>query len=137
VSILKHAWDLGQEIEGRMRGKIKAVVILAFVGFAQTGVTEEGPRVFYAYMQWERLEPTVRAAYIAGAMDSLSVFATGDSAIKTALHYNKCLKKSEMTSMQLAEHVLGYVRARPKFQNDPVQRGLVNYLIELCGAPPA
>src|SRR6516164_6554976 len=37
---------------------------------------------------------------------------------------------------QLAKNVRTFVAARPDLQRKPVQVGLINYLIELCGAPP-
>jgi len=37
---------------------------------------------------------------------------------------------------QLAKNVRTFVAARPDLQKKPVQVGLINYLIELCGAPP-
>jgi hypothetical protein len=37
---------------------------------------------------------------------------------------------------QLAENIINYVKDKPKLQGESVQGPLINYLIELCGAPP-
>jgi hypothetical protein len=44
--------------------------------------------------------------------------------------------RSQLTTEQLAKNVRTFVAAHPDLQKKPVQAGLINYLVELCGAPP-
>ena len=92
-------------------------------------------QVYYSYPQWDRLSEAEQAIYIAGADDSLVSIASPSSAA-AARHYSRCLATNRLTSEQLARNVRAFVASRPDLQKGPVQGGLVNYLVELCGAPP-
>ena len=89
---------------------------------------------FYTYLQWDRLPPNSRGAYIAGAFDVLTI--PFDAVSTFPEHYGNCIGKTEMTNMQLAENVRSFASARPEYQRNTVLNALVNYLIELCGRAP-
>lgn len=91
--------------------------------------------VYYTYSEWERLSGEYRMIYIAGAMDTLMIFAVGDEAAKVAIHYHNCLKNARMSNRQLADNVQKHARARPELRGGAVQEALVSYVNELCGLP--
>ena len=77
-----------------------------------------------------------RAAYIAGAVDSIITVVDGDDDAKTSLHYSECLLGSKLTSAQVAENILRFAESRPDLHAGPVQVALLQYLIAVCGARP-
>lgn len=93
--------------------------------------------MFYTYAQWDRLSPSDRAYYVAGAFDSLVSFSISPSEAKVGLHYHSCVAKAQLNNNQLAENVRAFAASRPRLHGAAVQGALVQYLIELCGAPPA
>ncbi len=111
---------------------MKSLVIAGFLSALM--ISEANAQVYYNYPAWDRLSDQARAMYIAGAYDSLVSIASPDTA-STSRHYSKCVS-GRLPVEQLAKNVHTFVAARPDLQNKPVQVGLINYLIELCGAPP-
>jgi hypothetical protein len=98
-------------------------------------IGQANAQVYYNYSQWDRLTDSARSTYIAGAYDSLISIATPDTA-SASRHYSKCVVSRQLTTEQLAKNVRAFVATRPDLQKGPVQGGLINYLVELCGAPP-
>ena len=113
-----------------MRGLLiaAALVIASPAAAQQTGV-------YRTYAQWAAMGASERAAYIAGAVDSIIVVVAADEDKKTSLHYAQCLFQAKLSGTQLAENVLHYAASRPA-PPDMVQAALLEYLASLCGAPP-
>jgi len=103
--------------------------------FSALTIGQANAQVYYNYPDWERLNESDRATYIAGAYDSLVSIASADTA-SAARHYSKCVASRQLSNDQLAKNVRAFVATRPHLQKGPVQGGLINYLVELCGAPP-
>src|SRR5215475_14665434 len=114
------------------RTPMKSLVIAGLLSALMIG--RANAQVYYTYEEWERLSDQARTMYIAGAYDSLISIVSPDTA-STARHYSKCVS-GRVPIEQLAKNVRTFVAARPDLQKKPVQVGLINYLIELCGAPP-
>jgi len=114
------------------RTPMKSLVIAGLLSVLMIGRTNA--QGYYTYAEWDRLSDQARAIYIAGAYDSLITIVSPDTA-STARHYSKCIS-GRVPVEQLAKNVRTFVAARPDLQKKPVQVGLINYLIELCGAPP-
>jgi hypothetical protein len=91
---------------------------------------------YLTYAQWRALPVESRALYIAGAFDSLIGFASDGGDVAVNRHYSNCLAQSHMTNKQLAINVSNFVDGKPELQGKSVQGGLINYLLEMCGAPP-
>jgi hypothetical protein len=89
-------------------------------------IGQANAQVYYNYPQWDRLNDLARATYIAGAYDSFISIATPDTAAAAR----------QLSTEQLAKNVRAFVATRPDLQKGPVQGGLINYLVELCGAAP-
>ena len=115
-----------------MRTPIKSLVIAGLLSALMIGRAHA--QVYYTYSEWDRLSDQARTMYIAGAYDSLVSIASPETA-STSRHYSKCVS-GRVPIEQLAKNVRTFVAARPDLQRKPVQVGLINYLIELCGAPP-
>ena len=98
-------------------------------------IDQANAQVYYSYPEWDRLNEADQAVYIAGAYDSLVSIASPNTA-SAARHYSRCVANNRLSSEQLARNVRAFVAGRPALQKGPVQGGLVNYLVELCGAPP-
>src|SRR5215813_11966786 len=84
----------------------------------------------------------MKSVVVAGLLSALmigranaQVYYTSPDTASTARHYSKCVS-GRVPIEQLAKNVRTFVAARPDLQKKPVQVGLINYLIELCGAPP-
>ena len=75
-----------------------------------------------------------RAAYIAGAIDSL-LFSNPEA----RQHYGDCISNAKIPNVQLALNLGAFLDSRPDLQGGAVQNGLIEYLIALCdqqlGAP--
>src|ERR1700704_2801193 len=91
---------------------------------------------FYSYRQWVALDETLRSVYIAGVFDSLLGIVKDRNDLPVTKHYDRCITQSNMTSSELADHVLAFVKTRPELQERSVSGALMNYLIDFCGAPP-
>ena len=117
----------------RGRAPMKSVMIAVLLSALLLG--QAHAQVYYSYPQWDRLSESDQAVYIAGAYDSLVSIASPNTA-SAARHYSRCLASNRLSSEQLARNVRAFVASRPDLQKGPVQGGLVNYLVELCGAPP-
>ena len=93
---------------------------------------------FFTYAEWERLSADSRAAYIAGAYDSLTTFASAEMerSIKVAQHYRACVVRTKITNHQLAENVRAYAATKPELQAMPVPAAMLHYLLALCGEVP-
>src|SRR5215471_9559141 len=111
---------------------MKSLVIAGLLSALMIGRAHA--QVYYTYPEWDRLSDQARTMYIAGAYDSLVSIASPETA-STSRHYSKCVS-GRVPIEQLAKNVRTFVAARPDLQRKPVQVGLINYLIELCGAPP-
>jgi hypothetical protein len=92
---------------------------------------------FVTYAEWEAYPTKMRAAYVAGAFDTLVGYGLTAQSRAIGAHYNKCLVRTKMTGDQLAEHVKEFATASPKYQSETVQYALINYLIQMCGPPPS
>jgi|SRR5215212_6445300 len=88
---------------------------------------------YYNYSTWEALPESYRAAYIAGAFDSLVGFAVTDADTIRGKHYSECPHRAKMKDGQLAENIRAFARARPSLHSQIVQGAMIQYLIELCG----
>jgi hypothetical protein len=95
----------------------------------------EASAAYLTYAEWDSLPAPTRALYIAGLFDGLTTIATNDWEPITR-HYDKCIEKAKLTNDQLAENVLAYGHSRPQFHAKPVAGAMINYLVEVCGAPP-
>jgi hypothetical protein len=91
---------------------------------------------FYSYRQWVALDATLRAAYIAGAFDSLLGIVRDRSDLPATKHYDDCISKANMTNGELADNIIAFVKTRPRLQERSVSGALINYLVAFCGAPP-
>jgi hypothetical protein len=111
---------------------MKSLVIAGLLSVLMIG--RANTQVYYTYPEWDRLSDQARSMYIAGAYDSLVSISSPDTA-SISRHYSKCVS-GRVPIEQLAKNVRTFVAARPDLQKKPVQVGLINYLIELCGAPP-
>jgi hypothetical protein len=111
---------------------MKSLVIAGLLSALMIG--RANAQVYYTYPEWDRLSDQARTMYIAGAYDSLVSIASPDTAA-ISRHYSKCVS-GRIPIEQLAKNVRTFVAARPDLQKKPVQVGLINYLIEHCGAPP-
>jgi hypothetical protein len=54
---------------------------------------------------------------------------------RASQHYNECLYNAKLNSIQLANNVREYAKAKPQLHAQPVQFALMEYLIALCGLP--
>src|SRR5262245_18110020 len=114
------------------RTPMKSAVIAA--RFRAPMICPANAQLYYTYAEWDRLSDQARTMYIAGAYDSLISITSSDT-VSIARHYARCVS-GRVPIEQLAKNVRTFVAARPDLQKRPVQVGLINYLIELCGAPP-
>jgi len=112
---------------------MKSVLIAGLLSALLLG--QAHAQIYYSYPEWERLNESDQAIYIAGAYDSLVSIASPNTA-SAARHYSRCVANNRLSSELLARNVRAFVATRPALQKGPVQGGLVNYLVELCGAPP-
>ena len=113
---------------------MRGLLIAAALVVASSTAAQQG--VYRTYAQWAGLGASERAAYIAGAMDSIILVVTGDEDKKTSAHYSQCLSRAKLSGSQLAENVLSFAESRPALKTGMVQAALVQYLHDLCGAPP-
>jgi hypothetical protein len=90
---------------------------------------------FYNYSEWEQLSVDERGGYIAGAIDLITSYATGDDA-SAPLRYRECIAKSKMRLSQLDKNVRAYVQTQPDLQAGDMTTAPIKYLVALCGAPP-
>jgi hypothetical protein len=98
---------------------MKSLVIAGLLSVLMIG--RANTQVYYTYPEWDRLS------------DQASISSPDTASISR--HYSKCVS-GRVPIEQLAKNVRTFVAARPDLQKKPVQVGLINYLIELCGAPP-
>jgi|SRR5262245_1121466 len=92
---------------------------------------------FYSYPQWEALDETHRAVYIAGLFDGLLGIVRDQDALPATKHYDDCITRANMSNGELADNVIAFVKTRPDLQRRSVSGALINYLVTFCGAPPA
>jgi hypothetical protein len=91
---------------------------------------------YYSYAEWNELSDASRAAYIAGAFDVLTDYATTDD--KAAPRYfRSCMSQAKLLNGQLAENVKAFAGTRPELQAGSVTGALLAYLTELCQVPPS
>src|SRR5262249_54121674 len=91
---------------------------------------------FYTYSEWRRLPEEMRAAYIAGAFDSLITWVSQGADRGETNYYSEGVTNTHMDNKQLATNVAAFVHTRPELQGKSVPFGLIQYLIGLCGQPP-
>jgi hypothetical protein len=89
---------------------------------------------YFTYAQWVKLSPEGRAAYIAGAFDSLVNRYDDDAGRAVAFHYSECLARAKLGSTQLGDNLKTYVSARPELEAGTVYAALVKYLADLCSS---
>jgi hypothetical protein len=87
---------------------------------------------YFNYLQWSALPPIPRAAYIAGAFDSLTGYSANEVESK---HYFICLERAAIKNTKLADNLMQYASAHPALQKGSVQKALLQYLIAACGKP--
>jgi len=114
-----------------IRGTFRVSLVVAVLAAAPVDAA------FLNYPQWRAQSVNDRAEYIAGAVDSLVLFSDSKELPAYSRHYSECLGQSKMTTVQLAQNLSTFVDGRPELQAKPVQAGLIQYLIGLCGEPPA
>src|ERR1043166_6948016 len=91
---------------------------------------------FYSYSQWEAMDETLRAVYIAGVFDSLLGIVRDRKDLPVTKHYDECISRANMSNGELADHVMAYVKVRRDLREKSVSGALINYLVTFCGAPP-
>jgi hypothetical protein len=90
----------------------------------------------YNYSEWEQLSEERRLGYIAGAIDIITHYPTGEQRSMSAMfRYRECVGKSGMNLLQLDTNVRAYVRTQPALQAQPMSTALIKYLAALCGVP--
>jgi hypothetical protein len=109
---------------------LKYFLVFALVSWSASA---QGIYVFFNFSEWDRLSDLGRSNYIAGAYDSLQLFARDPVAQKIAQHRQNCMKQAGMTIQQLAENARTYAKARPELQGGTAQAALIGYLNALCG----
>jgi hypothetical protein len=116
---------------------MKKLIRLALVAAMIAGPAVAQVKVFYPFVEWEKLDERARSLYIAGAFDSMVIFSGPDERqVRASFHYSACLARAGVTSGQLAESVRAHARVRTELQKESMPAVLLNYLIALCGAPP-
>jgi hypothetical protein len=115
--------------------QMRTVLIIAAV-LAVVSSTAAAQGLYRTYAQWAGMSVSERAAYIAGAVDSIVSVVSGDNDAKMSVHYSECLLRSKMSNTQLAASVLRFAESRPALHAGSVQAALLQYLVEVCGAPP-
>ncbi|MGE5777741.1 MAG: hypothetical protein ACM30D_00340 [Hyphomicrobiales bacterium] len=63
--------------------------------FSALTINQANAQVYYNYADWDRLNESDRAAYIAGAYDSLVSIATAETA-SSARHYSRCVVSRQL-----------------------------------------
>jgi hypothetical protein len=91
---------------------------------------------YFTYQTWSALNEIPRAVYIAGAYDSLMIFADTEAEGKFLRHFRKCIGTAQMSNFQLATNVLNFAKDRPALQTGSVQEALIVYLSAACGGKP-
>ena len=91
-------------------------------------------RVYYTFAQWDKLPNEQRATYVAGLADTLAVLATVEATKRFAHHYDQCIRRSNVTPLQLANALRDFARPLREMQNETMQGVLINYLLAECGA---
>lgn len=86
----------------------------------------------YTLSQWERLDTSHRAWYIAGFIDSYLTFSAGHES--RASFFSTCLAGQKVTYEQMAAGVKAMAALDPPDAKMPVE--LVGYLFQLCGPLP-
>src|SRR5215510_717658 len=84
---------------------------------------------FYSYHQWQAMDETLRAVYIAGVFDSLLGLVTGRNDLPATRHYDNCISRANMSNGELAKNVMDFVKTRPDLQERSVTGALINYLV--------
>jgi hypothetical protein len=65
--------------------------------FSALTINQANAQVYYNYADWDRLNESDRAAYIAGAYDSLVSIATAETA-SSARHYSRCVVSRQLSN---------------------------------------
>ena len=89
---------------------------------------------FFDFASWDRLAREQRTLYVLGVIDTVSTLVL-DGQGKTAKHYSACIINSKLNGDQLADNVRIYIKTNPKWQNEVMTAGIINYLVALCGHP--
>ena len=108
--------------------------IICLFSIALSSVANAGQ--FYSYRQWLALDQTLRSVYIAGVFDSLLGIVKDRKDLPVTKHYDQCITRANMTTGELADNIVAFVKTRPELQERSVSGALMNYLISYCGAPP-
>jgi hypothetical protein len=121
--------ELGAEGEAEMILRIVAVLIALLVSSAAQSR-------YLTFQTWSAASETFRVAYIAGAYDSLVIFAEGEQEERISAHYERCIGAAKMQNGQLAANVLNFAKDKPELHTGSVQGALLQYLIAACGVLP-
>jgi hypothetical protein len=123
--------DKLKSTEADRRAYLRVILVLVF----QLATITMSPAQFVNFSQWSNESASERTAYIAGAFDSLLVFANDEEDAHASYHYQQCVLGGKMTSRQLAENVLRFGQSRPSLRTGSVQAVLMKYLTETCEVP--
>ena len=107
------------------------LVLTAVMAFTSSGRAQVG--VFWNFSQWEQKSSPEKMGYIAGAVDSLVVYANTPEEQRRAQGVTACLRKKGITLGQLTDNVLRYGQQSPELKAQPVELVLVRYLTGFCG----
>ena len=108
---------------------------VAWVGGAAAGplaASSAQVTVYFSYADWEMLPELARIAYVAGTMDSLSLYTYTEEEKKMSREINSCIRRAGMPADQLAANIQIYAKTRPRLQTGTVQMVMLEYLKALC-----
>src|SRR6516164_9552212 len=114
-----------------MRTPMKSLVIAGLLSALMIGRAHA--QVYYTYSEWDRLSDQARTMYIAGAYDSLVSIASPETA-STSRHYSKCVS-GRGPNQQPSKNGPNFMGGGPSLPKKPGEGGLIQYSIELWGAP--
>lgn len=89
---------------------------------------------YTGFLDWQKLTADQKAKYAAGVFDSYLTFSMIRP--KAAYHFSSCAFKNKITDAQLASGTEDYAVAHPEVKTYPVAAIVLNYLVQICGAPP-
>jgi len=109
-----------------VRRSIFAFLVLTTTAHAQS--------VIFTYDQWERLSTGLQEIYLAGAIDWFSFISVAPAA-STAVFYNDCLAKKQVTTHVIAEEMKLIIKTQPELRPKPATATLLASLVKMCGTP--
>jgi hypothetical protein len=96
-------------------------------------VASAQPPQFYTFAQWEMLNPQMRDAYIAGAIDAMLAQGNYPPGVK-ALNdrYSQCLYRSKISPAQLSKGTLARATEKPSIRSGSVLFALTGFINDMC-----